>query len=134
MWKDRTGIAMSGCGGIGKQMRGIGLEVYLKSFIKKKKQKTIMGKCQHLLNLSSIFILFCIFFSVRYSIILPLPPKCVMGLYTHKNIRNCYGKMGENVIRCFSFDSLKLILLSSLHWLSMIIINSLVFLRSFLLK
>lgn len=37
MWKDRTGIAVSGCGGIGKQMRGIGLEVYLKSFIKKKK-------------------------------------------------------------------------------------------------
>lgn len=75
---------------------------------------------------------------MRYSIIIPLPPKSVMGLYTHKNIRNCCGKMGENmgenVIKCFSFDSLKLILLSSLHWLSTIIINSSVFLRSFLLK
>lgn len=43
MWKDRTGIAVSGCGGIGKQMRGIGLEVYLKSFIKKKNRRQLWG-------------------------------------------------------------------------------------------
>lgn len=59
MWKDRTGIAVSGCDGIGKQMGGIGLEVYLKSFIflkkKKEREKAIMGKCQHLLNLSDIY-------------------------------------------------------------------------------
>lgn len=68
---------------------------------------------------------------MRDSIIIPPLPKCVMGLYTHKKIRNYCGRMVEKMTKS---DSAKLIFLSSLHWLSMIIVNCSVFPRSLLLK
>lgn len=68
---------------------------------------------------------------MRYSTIIPPLPKCVMGLYTHKKIRNYCVRMVGKMTKS---DSAKLILLSSLHCLSMIIINCSVFSRSLLLK
>lgn len=61
---------------------------------------------------------------MRCSVIITPLPKCVMGLYTHKKIRNYSGRMVGKMTKS---DSAKLILLSSLHWLSMIIINYSVF-------